>query len=396
VWLPGAGDPVVAGRLDVRGGYVTFTYGRSYLDRADRISLYEPELPLVTGSQVPEFGPVAGCISDAGPDSWGRRLIAHRRDPAAGTDLELQPIVYLLGSGADRIGGLDFQTSPDEYRPREHAAVPLVQLLDVADRIERGLPVPRDLELALLHGTSVGGARPKAHLDEAGRPVIAKFSSSTDERPVVKSEYLAMALARRAGLDVAPVTLTRAAGKDVLLVERFDRPEVGRRLMVSARTILRLGELGVGGSYADLADVIRARFTEPEATLRELFSRVTFNILVGNTDDHARNHAAFWDGAALTLTPAFDICPQARVGGEATQAMAIGADGFRLSQIAGCIERAGTYRLSGVQARAIVDHQIQVITEAWRDVCDEADLSSVDREGLWQRQFLNPFALHGY
>ena len=75
-------------------------------------------------------------------------------------------------------------------------------------------------------------------------------------------------------------------------------------------------------------------------TLRELFSRITFNILAGNNDDHARNHAAFWDGIELTLTPAYDICPQPRAGGETAQVMAIGEDGYRMSQVAGCVARA--------------------------------------------------------
>lgn len=114
-----------------------------------------------------------------------------------------------------------------------------------------------------------------------------------------------MELARRAGLEVASVELTEALGKDVLLVERFDRPASGgRRALVSALTILGLDEWGGRyASYETLADEIRARFADPRATLRELFSRLTFNILAGNTDDHARNHAVFWDGADLTLTP---------------------------------------------------------------------------------------------
>lgn len=131
-------------------------------------------------------------------------------------------------------------------------------------------------------------------------------------------------------------------------------------------------------------------------TLHELFARITLNILTGNNDDHARNHAAFWDGEALTLTPAFDICPTPRGGGEAAQVMAIGADGWRFSQVAGCVERAAIYRLSAPEARAVIDHQIETISQEWSDVCDRASLSEVDRRGFWQRQFLNPYALIGY
>ena len=132
-------------------------------------------------------------------------------------------------------------------------------------------------------------------------------------------------------------------------MSRFDRVPGTRqrRAVVSALTILELDELMARyASYADLAQIIRERFTDARASLRELFARITFNILTGNSDDHARNHAAFWDGEWLTLTPAYDICPQPRGGGETSQAMIIGADGFRMSQLAGCVERASTYLLT--------------------------------------------------
>lgn len=167
--------------------------------------------------------------------------------------------------------------------------------------------------------------------------------------------------------------------------------------MVSALTILGLDEVaGRYASYADLAQSVRARFTDPVSTLHELFSRITFNILTGNNDDHARNHAAFWDGAALTLTPAYDICPQPRAGGETAQIMAIGEDGYRMSQVAGAVARAHTYLLPEPEAREIVDHQIDVIETQWADVCDLAALTEVDRAGFWKRQFLNPYATEGY
>lgn len=393
VWLPTAVDPVVAGRLDQQGAVVSFTYGRSYLGRTDAIALYLPELPLTEGTQAPLSGDMAGCIADAGPDAWGRRVIEHSRS-AATTDLG--PLDYLLESGSDRIGALDFQARPDRYVARIRGPVPLADLARAAATVEAGDPLPDALELALLHGTSVGGARPKATIVDGDRHLIAKFSSAADPYPVVKAEYIAMALARRVGLDIARVELATALGRDVLLVERFDRPD--RRLMVSALTILELHDAdGIAGryaSYADLAHQIRARFTAPDATLRELFARITFNVLVGNTDDHARNHAAFWDGRQLTLTPAYDICPQNRTGEEAAQAMAYGEDGERRSQVARCIERCGTYHLDAAEARAIVEHQIEVINDAWTEVADEGSLTKVDRDRLWGRQILNPFALY--
>jgi serine/threonine-protein kinase HipA len=184
----------------------------------------------------------------------------------------------------------------------------------------------------------------------------------------------------------------------VLTIERFDRTAGGgRRAMVSALTILGLDEWGARyASYAALAHEIRARFSDPIPTLRELFARITFNVLTGNNDDHARNHAAFWDGRALSLTPAYDICPQPRTGGETAQAMTIGRDGYRMSQLAGCVAHAPTYLLSEPEAREIIDHQIDVIETQWDDACDQAALSEVERDGFWHRQFLNPYASQDY
>lgn len=170
-------------------------------------------------------------------------------------------------------------------------------------------------------------------------------------------------------------------------------------MMVSALTVLQLhGAYGIAGryaTYAGLAHQIRARFTDADSTLREMFSRIAFNILVSNTDDHARNHSAFWDGADLTLTPAYDVCPQLRSGGEAAQAMAFGPDGDRLSQVARCVAHAGHYHLDSHQAREVVDRQVATIRAHWDEVCDLAGAARSDKELLWGRQFLNPDALEG-
>ena len=142
---------------------------------------------------------------------------------------------------------------------------------------------------------------------EADNETLERSVDSADTFSVVKAEFIAMRLASIAGLSVAPVKLVRAMTKDVLLIRRFDREpaENGwtRRAMVSALTLLGLDErFAAHASYEVLADIVRARFTAPAETLRELFARMVFNILVGNTDDHARNHAAFWDGGSLTLS----------------------------------------------------------------------------------------------
>ncbi len=402
-WLPEAEQPVVAGRIERADRIVLFNYGRSYLDRPDAVPLYLPELPLRAGVIEPLGGlTMPGCIKDAGPDAWGQRVVMQHVLGAGAKDGDpavFGPITYLLHSGSDRIGALDFQARSDLYVSRDEASAPLEELMQAADLVDQNLPLSPALDLALLHGSSVGGARPKALVADAGRELIAKFSSSTDTYSLVKGEFAAMELARRAGLNTAAVELAQVMSRDVLLVERFDRiPETNqRRAMVSALTILELDELMARyASYAALAQTIRERFSSARATLRELFARITFSILAGNNDDHARNHAAFWDGEWLALTPAYDICPQPRGGGETSQAMMIGADGYRMSQLAGCVERASTYLLSASEAREIIDHQVAVIEHEWNDVCDLAQMTTVERSFFWRRQFLNGYAFEGY
>lgn len=407
IWLPGSEHPVLCGRLDVLvpTSRIGFRYARSYLARDDAISVYDPELPLRQGLIEPAVELAApGCILDAGPDAWGQRIILDRLTGQHGRSADpgqLSVLTYLLAGDSDRTGNLDFTSSSEVYTPRQAGPATLDDLRQAAERIEAGDPIPPRLEAALLRGSSIGGARPKAVLDGGDRELIAKFASTTDTMPVVQAEFVAMTLARRAGINAAHVELASSAGRRVLLVERFDRiPGTGQRHgVVSALTMLGLGEmLARYASYAELAQVIRERFTAPQATLRELFQRITFNVLVSNVDDHARNHAAFWDGEHLTLTPAYDVCPQQRLGHTAEQAMYIGdeRDNFKASVVAGCVARASLYQLDTPEAAEIVDHQITTITESWHDACDRAELTAEQRKALWGRQFLNPGSLLGW
>ncbi len=405
IWLPHETQPVVAGRVARQSdGRLIFNYGQSYLARENAIAIYDPELPLRAG-EIPLHDKLQlpSCIRDASPDAWGRRVIVNRTLGLKGRDAEiteLDELTYLLDSGSDRIGALDFQSSATNYVPRQQSNATLEELMQSAERVEKGVLLSPDLDQALQHGTSLGGARPKALIETGKQKFIAKFSSSNDLYNVVKAEFVAMRLAHIVGLNVAPVKLTKGLGKDVLLIERFDRTPVKngweRRALVSALTMLELDELEARyASYEDLSTLIRHRFTDPKQTLEELFGRMMFNILVGNTDDHARNHAAFWDGHALTLTPAYDICPQGRTGGEATQAMLISGN-KRLSLLTLCLEATPQFLLGADRARTIITSQLATISSHWNQVCDEAGMNEVDRAFLWGRQFLNPFALQGW
>jgi serine/threonine-protein kinase HipA len=403
IWLPGETEPVVAGRLDQDGDRLTYTYGASYRRRKSAIPIYEPELPLREGIIAPMTGlSMASCIRDGSPDAWGRRVIINRltgRKPDDAGAPEIGELTFLLKSGSDRIGALDFQASATEYVPRLAAQASLDELMEAAAHIEKGIPLTPALDQALNHGTSIGGARPKALIDDGAKKFIAKFSAANDTYSVVKAEFIAMKLAAACGINVASVSITRVAHKDVLLIERFDRTKTEdgwtRHATVSALTMLGLDEMMARyASYEDLAELVRHRFSDPKETLKELYRRICFNVLCGNTDDHARNHAAFWDGRMLKLTPAYDICPQGRTGNEATQAMLIKGNS-RASTLATLLSAAPDYHLKLTEAAALIDHQLTTIAQLWHEVCDEAELSPVDRKLFAGRQFINTYALEG-
>ncbi|MGH2843109.1 MAG: type II toxin-antitoxin system HipA family toxin [Solirubrobacteraceae bacterium] len=395
LWLPGAEQPVPAGLVRQRGDRLTFHYGRRYLARHGAISINKLELPLTDAWIEPLNDLQApGCLADAAPDSWGRRVIDKR---LGGSEQSL--LSYLTQAGSDRIGALDFQASAERYVPRGYLPAKLEDLNEAAHRLLNGQPIPPALSAALDAGSSVGGARPKALFSDGDHALIAKFSAPSDVYPMVRAELLAMRMAGRCGLDAAPVSLRRVAGRDVLLVERFDRVPgtAQRRHMLSALTLLGLpAHAPQYASYAKLSELMLLHFAAPARDRNELFSRIVFNILCGNTDDHARNHAAFWDGRYLSLTPAYDICPYPRGGGEATQAMIIGSseDRFRFSQVAGAVQRAELYGLDTATAATIAHSQLDTIRASWTEACDEALMTAAERE-LYRRVFPSEYALQG-
>lgn len=396
-WLPQATSPVVAGRIRPYGSGFQFAYGESYLSRSEAISLFTIELPLRTGwIDPPEAMEMAGCLWDSNPDSWGQRVIIARLTGLLGApadEVVLDKTTFLLESGSNRIGGLDFQASATDYVPRMETAT-LDELHAAADTLQSGELDPH-LSRALVDGTAVGGARPKVLIRDGDVEFIAKFSTSSDLFPIVKAEALGMELARRVGINTPNAKIVRSLGRDVLLIERFDRPGSGRRrMMVSALTLLGFGDfLGARySSYPDLLNVLRQWSGSGKNLGRTLFERIVFNIAIGNNDDHARNHAAFWDGQHLELTPAYDLCSQPRSASEANQAMDISESGARSSRFATCLKAASEYGLTGAEAQDIVDFQIATIKENWGEVADLVELTPVDRNNLWGRQILNPYA----
>lgn len=200
--------PVVAGVLARAGDQLVFNYGRSYLARKNAISIYEPELPLKAGALPLLAGlSMPNCIRDAAPDAWGRRVIINRKLGRKGQQIdtaELDELTYLLESGSDRSGALDFQLSPTAYMPRLSNASSLDDLQQAVAKVEAGVPLDPELDQALFDASSLGGARPKALIAADNKKFIAKFSSRNDVYSVVKAEYIAMRLAALAGIAAAP------------------------------------------------------------------------------------------------------------------------------------------------------------------------------------------------
>jgi serine/threonine-protein kinase HipA len=303
-----------------------FSYDDRYLADPDSYAL-DPALPLVTGSlQTPVGRALFGAFTDCAPDRWGRTLIARTetaRASLAGTaPRSLSEADVLLGVRDDlRQGALRFRRSEDgTFLAAEDSGIPVLTdlptLLNIAERVESDTADYGELNRLLRAGSSLGGARPKAHvIDSNGRIAIAKFpSTASDSWNVMAWEKVALDLARRAGISVPDSQLIRVGDRSVLIIDRFDRQGAGRIGYASAMTMLEAGD-GDQRSYLEIAGVIEERSTSVTADLHQLWRRVCFSILISNTDDHLRNHGFLHERAeSWALSPAFDLNPNPAPG----------------------------------------------------------------------------------
>lgn len=365
----------------------------------DAISLYTPELPLRPGPQDPLDGlSIAGVLRDGSPDRWGRGVIERQRGAAPNS---LNEIDYMLSSGSNRFGALDFQVDRENYVPRDESAT-LDELHRAAIILDEGGELSPSLDAALMHGTSLGGARPKATLtDGDGSEWLAKFSSSDDRVfSVVNAEGAMLELARRAGMNVPESKVISSLGKEVLLVRRFDRDGFGgRRHVVSGLTMAQTDEMYARYvSYPQILDVLRVYAKDPARPGPELFQRIAMNIAISNNDDHARNHAAFWDGKHLELTPAYDLAPGQGSGDTFEQAMPYGRGdrGTKVSNFAALVRESETYGLNAAEGRDIIDHLVSSIRDNWDDAAEVARLSAADKKNLHGKQVLPRAAFFNY
>jgi serine/threonine-protein kinase HipA len=394
--LPQSLEVVTAGfyELDFPQGVPTgsFVYNPAYLQRADAVPLDPYELPLAPRRvQTVKLKGIFGPLRDASPDAWGRRIIEKHTGRA-----DLTEIDYLLHSPEDRAGALSFGRDkvPPALIRKFNQIIQLEALLTAAERImddeATGKPgIPEQMFELLQPGTSMGGARPKNVIEDDEGLWLAKFPDKGDKWNNARVEGAMLALAQECGLRVARHRIENVAGKDVLLVQRFDRALTANGYL-RHRMISGLTALGAEDSHGDrakwsyllLADELRRRSAHSVQDLEELFRRMVFNALVSNTDDHPRNHALIAPTDKWELSPAYDLTPNPLVSVEKRDlAMACGIYN-RYANRANLLSQHGQFKLSLERAKAIVDQIQQVVAARWHATLRQQGVTSADCDKL--------------
>jgi serine/threonine-protein kinase HipA len=365
----------------------SFAYDDRYLADPEAYAL-DPALPLVTGAlQTPVGHALFGAFSDCEPDRWGRTLIKRAeiaRAKLAGTaPYSMSEAEILLGVRDDlRQGALRFRHSEEgPFLAVEDSGVPILtdlpKLLEIAERAESDSADYADLKRLLRAGSSLGGARPKAHVvDAAGRIAIAKFpSASSDTWNVMAWEKVALDLARDAGIKVPDSQLIHVGARNVLVVDRFDRRGTTRVGYVSAMTMLEARD-GDQRSYLEIAGVIEERSAATTADLNQLWRRMAFSILISNTDDHLRNHGFLHERAdSWSLSPAFDLNPNPDPG---PKELSTAIDFFDTrASVDTLMEVAEYFRLNAEEATDVLT-RVSSTVGRWRAVAATHGLQQAD------------------
>ena len=336
--MPDAEVWVQLGGVDVRAGTVysrrrrgsesaTFTYAPEYLARPAAYAV-DPALPLSSGAfNTADGHHLFGAFTDCAPDRWGRRLLERserRRASRSGvSERSFGELDFTLGVRDDlRQGAVRFRIPGiDEWQAEAAESVPhlvdLSQLLRAVESVESENPDDEALRLLLGAGSSIGGARPKAAVvNGRGELLIAKFPRvGSDEWDVMAWEHLSLTLASRAGISTPSNELMTVAGRNVLLLNRFDRQGLRRIGYASAMTMLEAVD-GERRSYLEIAEVIERSSSSATTELIELWRRIAFSILISNTDDHLRNHGFLRSDSqgSWNLSPVFDLNPNPTPG----------------------------------------------------------------------------------
>ena len=367
------------------GSSSVFEYDDAWLKFSKAFALDPANLllgnnPVFLGS---DRSALPGAIRDGAPDRWGRQLI-RRAFSKSKAKHALSEIDFLLGiNDQSRIGALRFRREGESNFDEniDHIPVPtlnrLPALLEAADAVLNEMETSDQLNLLLSEGSPLGGAQPKsAILDKSGTPAIAKFPRPDDERSIPHGEVLALTLAKRAGLSASSSRLEVAAGRPVALILRFDRRDNRSIPFLSANTLL--SELNIDqATYVDIAESIRMFSSAPTEDLHELWRRIVFNVMIGNLDDHLRNHGFLYDGdGKWRLSPAYDLNPvplEEKLRELTTWISDEGPD----ANIDQAIQVAPHFALKRDHAIRLVDTVSKGIKD-WRDVARRIGMSTAD------------------
>lgn len=394
--LSGDTESVTAGRFELsrdrRGNALgRFVYGKSYLARDNAVAIDPIELKLSDETyETTRLNGVFGALRDAGPDYWGRRVI----EKHAGVP-QLGELDYLLNSADDRAGALGFGLGqqPPAPRRRFNKTVELAGLQEIAEALMRDEDVKTEeaaqVQDLMLIGTSMGGSRPKAVVEDTDGLWIAKFGRPDDRWNNTRVEHAMLELAKSCGISVAASRIQTIAGKDVLLIKRFDREKTEkgytRSRMISGLTLLRAEESAEARdrwSYVLMSEELRRVVKEPKRDSPELFRRMTFNALISNLDDHPRNHALIAKERAWQLSPAYDLTPSPVIAQERRDlAMAVGDQG-RFSNAKNILSQHVRFLLDEAQAKAIVSDMTDRVRASWYDVARTHGVTEKDAETI--------------
>jgi serine/threonine-protein kinase HipA len=358
----------------------SFEYDHEWLASRQAFML-DPRLELWNGEQHPPANsPAFGIFMDSAPDRWGRVLMERREAATAEREgrhiRALQETDFLLGvHDLTRVGALRFRREGGAFLDNSVNAAPPVtslgELAYISKRVEEPgvekLPeYERWLSMLMAPGSSLGGARPKANFTgEDGRLWIAKFPARDDRYDVGAWEYLAQQLAARAGVWVPEARLERLASDySTFCVTRFDRTGDSRRMFASAMTLLEYQDGEQGGGYLDMAEFISDQGAQDhvDGDLAQLFRRVVFNVLIGNRDDHLRNHGFIRESSGWRLSPAYDMNPSPS---KAEHAITLNGKTAQPS-LKAVIETAALYRLDDRSATTIAA-EVKAAVATWRD-----------------------------
>ncbi len=385
VYIDGLEDkPIVCGVVSVDESIPDgrFRYGKSYLAREDAFPLDPVNLPLKEDEFFTKNNKgLFGALADAGADSWGVKVILSLHGTKPKNKLE-----FLLAGAGMGVGSLVFSLSSSKSKPKvsKNTLGTLPILLKAKDAILSDNSIPEEAKKAFEYGSSMGGARPKTTIYDGGVSYLAKFNRPDDLYNVVKVEHACMRMLAELPQRVAATHVVNSPSGDVLLVERFDlegeRPSCHFLSANSVFNVARVGKVDEAGryTYGFLADFIRKHSAYPEQA-HELYQRMVFNVFIGNTDDHARNHALLYSfkERCWGLSPAYDVLP---INNSKMHGIGLGDNG-RIGTVENLLSQSERFGLKAFKAKKIIS-DIRELTCEWASYMKAHGVGDGDLERL--------------